>query len=116
MNYPLCNLFVLDWAGKTTFCNVLLREISEISNNGNNSQSLSVSGSVAYASQQSWIQHATVRNNILMNQRFEEQRYNEVVMACCLDTDFCEWPLGDQTLVGEKGLNLSGGTSQIMCI
>ena len=73
-----------------------------------------ISGTVAYVSQQAWIQHATVRENILMNHAFDELRYNEVVSACCLDTDCHEWPLGDRTLVGEKGLNLSGG--ELSCI
>ncbi len=51
----------------------------------------------------------TIRDNILFYSDFEQARYDRVVRACCLPTDFAELPDGDQTEVGENGTALSGG-------
>uniref|UniRef100_T1IZ28 ABC transmembrane type-1 domain-containing protein n=1 Tax=Strigamia maritima TaxID=126957 RepID=T1IZ28_STRMM len=70
---------------------------------------LSLTGSLAYTSQQPWIYHATVRSNIIMGNAFIRKRYSEVIRACSLETDISLLPYGDQTLVGERGAVLSGG-------
>jgi ATP-binding cassette, subfamily C (CFTR/MRP), member 4 len=67
---------------------------------------------VAYAAQKSWILAGTVRSNIVWgsNERsFDEEWYNRVLDACSLTTDLEQFPLGDATEIGEKGVNLSGG-------
>lgn len=68
-----------------------------------------VSGSVAYVPQTPWIQNATLRDNILFGQPLDEARLREVVSACSLEHDISALPYGDQTEIGEKGINLSGG-------
>lgn len=50
-----------------------------------------------------------MKQNILFGQTFEEERYNEVVKVCALEDDFKQLPHGDQTIVGERGVALSGG-------
>lgn len=69
-------------------------------------------GSVAYCPQQAWIQNATVRDNILFGLPYNESLYNQVVEACALWPDLLMLPDGDQTEIGEKGVNLSGGQKQ----
>ncbi|XP_061101234.1 ATP-binding cassette sub-family C member 12-like [Conger conger] len=69
-------------------------------------------GSLAYASQQAWIFHGSVRDNILMGEMFDECRYNNTLQACCLKQDLEILPYGDMTEIGERGLNLSGGQKQ----
>jgi len=39
-------------------------------------------------------------------------RYNKTVKACALLNDFEQLAAGDQTEVGERGINLSGGQKQ----
>jgi ABC-type multidrug transport system fused ATPase/permease subunit len=64
---------------------------------------------VAFASQTSWLQNDTIRNNIVFNSPFEQTRYSQIVQTCCLPYDFNELADGDMTVVGENGASLSGG-------
>ncbi|XP_051881362.1 ATP-binding cassette sub-family C member 10 [Pristis pectinata] len=61
------------------------------------------------AAQESWIQFATIRENILFGNQFDAKRYREVIEACALLEDLEVLPNGDQTSVGESGVTLSGG-------
>uniref|UniRef100_U3BSA8 ATP-binding cassette sub-family C member 10 n=1 Tax=Callithrix jacchus TaxID=9483 RepID=U3BSA8_CALJA len=61
------------------------------------------------ATQEPWIQFATIRDNILFGKTFDSQLYKEVLEACALNDDLSILPAGDQTEVGEKGVTLSGG-------
>ncbi|MCJ8747229.1 hypothetical protein PDJAM_G00151060 [Pangasius djambal] len=74
--------------------------------------SVSANGTLAYVSQQAWIFHGTVQDNILMGEPFDQERYNRVIHACSLKPDLAILPYGDQTEIGERGLNLSGGQKQ----
>ena len=46
---------------------------------------------------------------MLFGSEFDERRYVETVLACQFETDLSLMPAGDQTEIGEKGINLSGG-------
>ncbi|CAM1331108.1 ABCC2 (predicted) [Pycnogonum litorale] len=78
--------------------------------------STTIQGSVAYVPQQAWIQNATVQRNILFYCPLNVKRYNEVVEACALGPDFDILLAGDQTAIGDKGVNLSGGQKQRVSI
>jgi ATP-binding cassette, subfamily C (CFTR/MRP), member 1 len=71
---------------------------------------------VAYCSQQSWLEHTTIRQNITGPYPYESKWYGVVVFSCGLEPDLDQLEKSDQTLVGSKGLNLSGGQKQrIVC-
>lgn len=70
---------------------------------------LKVNGSVAYCAQNAWILNATVRDNILFGRKYNKAFYEETIAACELTKDFEVLPDGDRTVVGEKGISLSGG-------
>ncbi|XP_067247954.1 ATP-binding cassette sub-family C member 9 isoform X3 [Chanodichthys erythropterus] len=72
--------------------------------------------SVAYATQKSWLLNATVEENITFGSPFNKQRYKEVIDACSLQPDIDLLPFGDQTEIGERGINLSGGQRQRICV
>ncbi|KAG0671988.1 ATP-binding cassette transporter yor1 [Maudiozyma exigua] len=56
-----------------------------------------------------WIQNATVRNNILFGSPFNKERYEKILKVCSLEDDLKILPAGDDTEIGERGINLSGG-------
>ena len=49
------------------------------------------------------------RDNIIFGDNFDETKYEAVISACALIPDLKILPAGDQTEIGEKGINLSGG-------
>uniref|UniRef100_A0A8B9TSV5 Canalicular multispecific organic anion transporter 1 n=1 Tax=Anas platyrhynchos TaxID=8839 RepID=A0A8B9TSV5_ANAPL len=51
-------------------------------------------------------------DNILFGSELDEARYQQVIKACALLPDLELLPAGDQTEIGEKGINLSGGQKQ----
>ncbi|XP_040892605.1 ATP-binding cassette sub-family C member 10 isoform X2 [Toxotes jaculatrix] len=61
------------------------------------------------ASQEPWIQHASVRENILFGKDYDPTFYQAVIEACALSDDLNVLPNGDKTEVGENGVTLSGG-------
>jgi ATP-binding cassette, subfamily C (CFTR/MRP), member 1 len=66
----------------------------------------------AFCPQYAWIQNATLRNNIVFGQEFNQQWYDRVVDACALRPDLEMLPNGDQTEIGERGITVSGGQKQ----
>eukprot|EP00949_MAST-11_sp_MAST-11-sp1_P004080 g4080.t1 len=68
-----------------------------------------VYGSLAYVAQNPHIFNMTVRDNIIYFLPFDEEKFRAVVNACALQVDFDLFPAGEDTEVGERGLNLSGG-------
>ncbi|KAG4074217.1 hypothetical protein HA402_015520 [Bradysia odoriphaga] len=76
------------------------------------SGTLNTDGTMAFVAQQAWIQNATLKDNILFGRPFDSAWYNKVIDACALTPDIKMLPGGDQTEIGEKGINLSGGQKQ----
>ncbi|XP_032895364.1 ATP-binding cassette sub-family C member 9 [Amblyraja radiata] len=68
--------------------------------------------SVAYSAQKPWLLNTTVEENITFGSPFIKQRYKAVIDACSLQPDIDLLQFGDQTEIGERGINLSGGQRQ----
>ncbi|KAM0742263.1 hypothetical protein ACQRIT_002440 [Beauveria bassiana] len=66
-------------------------------------------GTVAYVSQNPWLENATLRDNITFGLPFDEERYNTVIEVCALRKDLDILEDGDKTELGANGINLSGG-------
>jgi energy-coupling factor transporter ATP-binding protein EcfA2 len=73
-------------------------------------------GHVAYCSQVPWIFEGTVRENVLFGAAYDERRYLQVIEACALRDDLRRLPAGEATLIGERGVNLSGGQKARVCL
>ncbi|KAI1286882.1 Multidrug resistance-associated protein 1 [Halotydeus destructor] len=93
-------------SGKSSLVSALLGEM------GKTRGKVNISGSIAYVPQQAWILNATVKNNIIFTSSPDSARYEEVLDNCALKADLKILEAGDQTEIGEKGINLSGGQKQ----
>ncbi|XP_012944065.1 multidrug resistance-associated protein 1 [Aplysia californica] len=93
-------------AGKSSLVSSILGEMEKLGGE------VVVKSSVAYVPQQAWIQNATLKDNILFGQSEDNRVYQKVLEACALKSDLDILPGGDQTEIGEKGINLSGGQKQ----
>ncbi|PRQ51289.1 putative xenobiotic-transporting ATPase [Rosa chinensis] len=93
-------------AGKSSLLYAILGEMPKVSG------TVDVFGTIAYVSQNSWIQSGTVRDNILYGKTMEKNKYEKTIEACALDKDLSSFDHGDLTEIGERGLNLSGGQKQ----
>ncbi|WLF76933.1 ATP-binding cassette bilirubin transporter bpt1 [Lodderomyces elongisporus] len=103
-------------SGKSTLIRAILGDIPidipQYSDNPENSQpqpSVKTYGSIAYCPQAPWILNGTVKENILFGHKYDSEFYRKTIIACELVSDFKTLPDGDQTVVGEKGISLSGG-------
>jgi ABC-type multidrug transport system fused ATPase/permease subunit len=68
--------------------------------------------SVAFVSQQAWLQNDSIKSNILFGLPYDENRYESVIKMCSLEKDLDIFEDGDMTEIGEKGITLSGGQKQ----
>ncbi|XP_063019479.1 ATP-binding cassette sub-family C member 2 [Melospiza melodia melodia] len=93
-------------SGKSSLVSAMLGEMENIKGH------INIQGSLAYVPQQAWIQNATLKDNIIFGSEVDEARYQQVLKACALLPDLELLPAGDQTEIGEKGINLSGGQKQ----
>lgn len=64
---------------------------------------------VSFCAQTPWLRNATIRENILAESSFNDEWYNSVTWSCALNQDFEDLRKGDNTLIGSKGISLSGG-------
>jgi ABC-type multidrug transport system fused ATPase/permease subunit len=96
-------------SGKTTLCKALLGEISIAEGE------VVVSGfpkCIAYCDQTPFLLNATLLENIIGHEAFDQSRYDAVVTACQLEADVALFPNGHETRIGSNGIMLSGGQKQ----
>jgi ATP-binding cassette subfamily C (CFTR/MRP) protein 1 len=90
-------------SGKSSLLSALLGEMQK------RSGIVKVRGSFVYCAQTAWIMNATLKENILFGEKFDEERFRAVVKACALEDDLRILPAAEETEIGERGINLSGG-------
>ncbi|KAJ3413134.1 hypothetical protein HDV05_008472 [Chytridiales sp. JEL 0842] len=93
-------------SGKSSLLNAIIGEMKRMQG------SIVFSGSTGYAPQSAWIQNSTLKENITFGREFDQDRYLKVIRDCALEADLKVLPDGDQTSIGERGINLSGGQKQ----
>jgi ABC-type multidrug transport system fused ATPase/permease subunit len=69
------------------------------------------SNGVAFVPQTAWLRNATIRDNIVFNEPYDRKRYEQVLYDCALIKDLATLEGGDLTEIGEKGINLSGSST-----
>ena len=73
------------------------------------SKDVEVNGSIAFTAQSPWIRNRTIRENIIYDQEFSASKYVDTIQFCELERDVGLQRMGDQTLIGDRGVTLSGG-------
>lgn len=91
-------------SGKSVFLRSLVGETDLTSGDF----TYSSSGS-AFCDQQVWLRNATIRDNVIGEDTFDEVWYQKVLWSCGLLQDLQEMKQGDRTAIGSKGISLSGG-------
>jgi ABC-type multidrug transport system fused ATPase/permease subunit len=90
-------------AGKSSLLQAILGELRKLRGE------VVLRGRTAYVAQNSWIMNASVKDNITFGHRFDPIFYEQTIKACALVDDLASLPNADQTMVGERGISLSGG-------
>lgn len=94
-------------SGKSTLLKAVLGELPVIRG------TLQMSSKrIALCDQTAWHVNGTVQQSICGASAYDLRWYSLVVRSCALDEDLRQLPDGDQTLIGSKGIALSGGQSQ----
>ncbi|XP_036147821.1 multidrug resistance-associated protein 4 [Monomorium pharaonis] len=120
----LCAVVGAVGSGKSSILHLLLKELNPgagsitlIQDSSKNIESNLSNGyfssnpnlRISYSSQEPWLFGSTVRDNILFGQPYDKARYTQVTNVCALTKDFRQFPQGDMTMVGDRGVSLSGG-------
>ncbi|KAJ2613038.1 hypothetical protein EV177_002706 [Coemansia sp. RSA 1804] len=90
-------------AGKSSLLLSICGEVEKTKGTG------AVFGTIAYMEQAPIIINDTVRDNILFGRKYDEEHYNRVIEACALTEDINAWIKGDKSVIGDRGMKISGG-------
>lgn len=91
-------------AGKSTLLLSILNELKK----GNETE-VRVNGKISYVSQRSWIMQVSLEDNICFAIGKNELKLKQTFENSCLLDDIKMLPEGQRTVIGENGINLSGG-------
>jgi ABC-type multidrug transport system fused ATPase/permease subunit len=97
-------------SGKSSLTNAMIGEMIKLEG------SVKYNGRLAFIAQNAWIMNGTLRENITMDQPFDEDKYNRTIKLCELTEDLQSFAKADLTEIGSKGINLSGGQRQRVAI
>lgn len=91
--------------GKSALLQSLLGEMVEAPC----SPSQRLARTMAYCTQNPWLENCTIRESVLGVSKHDKALYEKVLWACGLRDDINQLAKKDETVVGSRGLNLSGG-------
>ena len=89
--------------GKTTFLQSVMEETQVMKGN------FRVNGSIAYVEQEPFIISASVKKNIMFGRPFDQEKFDDAIKYSCLTRDIQILGRGVDTIIGERGVNVSGG-------
>jgi ABC-type multidrug transport system fused ATPase/permease subunit len=90
-------------SGKTSLLFTLMGETKLISGEH------IVKGSIAYVEQEPFIFSGSIKDNILFGRTYNKVKFQEAINVCQLAHDLEGFDNAEDTLIGERGINISGG-------
>ena len=90
-------------AGKSSVLATILGEMVQLAGR------VELRGTVGFCAQQPWLISGTLRDNIVFGGAFDQRAYDATIRACGLLPDLEQLPGGEETVIGERGINISGG-------
>ena len=97
--------------GKSTFLSSLMGETYY-----KEGSQIIMNGTVSYVSQKPWIMSSTVKDVILFGLDYNEGRLNECIRCAGMEEDLKSMQNGLDTMLGDRGVNLSGGQKMRIAI
>lgn len=90
-------------SGKTSLLHALMNETNQTGGKQ------TIEGKLAYVEQEPFIFSASIQDNICFGLEFDEQRFEAAMRASQLYKDMEQFSKGAETVIGERGINISGG-------
>ena len=90
-------------SGKTSLLMAILNEMDTFEGK------IDIKGTISYVSQEPWIFPSSIKQNILFGRSYDKEKFKLVLRLSCLDKDIKTMAHREDTIVGEKGVSLSGG-------
>lgn len=90
-------------SGKTTLLHSIMSETSHCGGE------VSIRGKVAYVEQEPFIISGSIKQNITFGLVYDEARFNNAIYAATMERDLGNMANGADTIIGERGVNVSGG-------
>jgi ATP-binding cassette subfamily C (CFTR/MRP) protein 4 len=90
-------------SGKTTLLYSIMEESCMVAGKRD------IRGKVAYVEQEPFVFSDSVQENITFGLAYDQERFDKAVKAACLEHDMENFSNGQKTLIGERGVNVSGG-------
>ena len=91
-------------SGKSSFLSAIMGELY-----WEKDSRVQLAGSLAYLSQQPWLTSSTIKEAILFGNELDEGRLAEAIRCANLEQDLKSFTDGINTMLGDRGVNLSGG-------
>ena len=90
-------------AGKSTLLHALMNETNHTSGEH------IVRGKIAYVEQEPFIFSASIRDNVCFGLDFDPAKFDIALKKSQLFKDMEQFVKGEDTVIGERGVNISGG-------
>jgi ABC-type transport system involved in cytochrome bd biosynthesis fused ATPase/permease subunit len=94
-------------SGKSSLFYALLGEMNQKFDDP--APKLRINGSVGFMSQKPWLMAKSIRENIVLDLPFDQERFDLAVRSSALDDDLKLFAEKENRLLGENGENVSGG-------
>lgn len=99
----LCIVIGSVGSGKTTLLYTLMHETNRLA--GDHAQN----GTIAYVEQEPFIFSASIKENIILGRTYDPVKFAQAIQVSQLTQDIARMGRGADTVIGERGINISGG-------